>query len=82
MKKAVLTKILMAFGSRGAMAAIAKIYNPTISHQSVQYWFSSGVVPANRVIRLIEVAKQRDPSFDVTPYQIRPDVFPADRDAA
>lgn len=56
--------------SLGSYAAIGAIFTPTISPQGVSKWSEAGV-PSERVLALC-----RATNFDVTPHELRPDLYP------
>lgn len=59
------------------LAGVGNLYNPKISPQAVHKWVCSGVVPAERVIA-IEAAT----GGKVSRHDLRPDIYPLDKEAA
>lgn len=59
----------------GSYAAVGSIFDPPVSPQGVAKWADAGV-PSERVLRIAEAT-----GFEVTPHELRPDLYPNPDDA-
>lgn len=61
---------LLAIELAGGPSALARSFEPPISHSAVIYWAKRGQIPADRVLDVEGLIDAR-----VTRYDLRPDVF-------
>lgn len=64
-------RVCRAFGS---YAAVGSIFTPTVSPQGVSKWAEAGV-PGERVLPIC-----RHIEYEVTPHELRPDLYPHPED--
>lgn len=65
-----LKEVSKACGGQGKLAELLGIKPPAIS-----YWKKQGSIPAERIPKLLEIAREHD--VEVTGNDLRPDIFPA-----
>lgn len=54
----------------GSYAAVGLIFDPPVSPQGVSKWAEAGV-PGERVLKMAEAT-----DYEVTPHELRPDLYP------
>ena len=70
-----LAQLISDLGGLSAVSALFAVRGVTLSYQAIQHWVDVGRVPTNRVMALLEIAKEekvKAPPAEVLAPELRP----------